>query len=356
MIETDHAQIKYAKTPEALVAIRRHTVQNRDDIRAALTALAEQIPEGLINGPAFCIFWFVTSVKDGFDVQVGFPVSDDFSSDAIQTQVFPAKEALYMIHQGTLEELRQSYNRLYGFAAEYGLISDEFRREVYHDGNDPAGKKIEIQFIVHNWNELLAENLERVFGEEIRQAVLAGLDPLDTRAKPDQRFEWVKEAIENLESQANEFQIYDVLSGCAHVFPAAQIDKLRQIYQKTHSETGDSLAAVDAVLDFMGEDPGWVERPERQDYTIYAKKNPRDPEAYAKAETSMEKRQAYCFCPLLRNAMDQGMPQRFCYCGAGWYRQQWDGATGKPVRIEIVKSVLQGDEVCQFAVHLDKEI
>jgi predicted hydrocarbon binding protein len=46
----------------------------------------------------------------------------------------------------------------------------------------------------------------------------------------------------------------------------------------------------------------------------------------------------------------------FCFCGAGWFRQQWEGAIGKPVRIEVVKSVLKGDDVCQFAIHLPEDL
>jgi len=50
------------------------------------------------------------------------------------------------------------------------------------------------------------------------------------------------------------------------------------------------------------------------------------------------------------------MPVHYCYCGAGWYRQQWEGVFDKPVSIEIVKSVLRGDEICRFAIHIPKDL
>jgi len=50
------------------------------------------------------------------------------------------------------------------------------------------------------------------------------------------------------------------------------------------------------------------------------------------------------------------MPPTFCYCGAGWYRQQWEGAVGKPVQIEIVDSLLKGDDRCTFAIRLPDEL
>ena len=116
------------------------------------------------------------------------------------------------------------------------------------------------------------------------------------------------------------------------------------------------LRAVDAVIDFMGEDPGWGERPLREGHVIYSSKAPRDPKGYASAQDEAGKRKAYCFCPLVRNHLDGGMPVTFCHCGAGWYRQQWEGAIGKPVRIKVVKSVLEGDDVCQLAIHLPVDL
>ena len=106
----------------------------------------------------------------------------------------------------------------------------------------------------------------------------------------------------------------------------------------------------------MANDPGWGEKPRREGHIIYSSKNPRDPGGYEKAENLPEKRKAYCYCPLVRDSLDKGMPPFFCYCGSGWYRQQWEGAIGRPVRIKIVASVLTGDEVCTFAIYLPDDL
>jgi len=116
------------------------------------------------------------------------------------------------------------------------------------------------------------------------------------------------------------------------------------------------LAAVDAVREFMGRDPGWGERPRREGNVIFSSKNPRDPGGYEKASNEGARRKAYCYCPLVRGHLDAGMPVAFCYCGAGWYRQQWEGAIGKPVTIEIVKSILKGDDRCEFAIRLPDDM
>ena len=59
---------------------------------------------------------------------------------------------------------------------------------------------------------------------------------------------------------------------------------------------------------------------------------------------------------MVRNQLDKGMPVQCCYCRAGWYRQQFEGIFEKPIRIEIVKSVLRGDDVCRFAIHIPNNL
>jgi hypothetical protein len=213
-----------------------------------------------------------------------------------------------------------------------------------------------VQLVVHDWNALLAYNLERVVGAAGRETVMQGSDAIDVETDLDERFRWVKQALERLDGLADEHQKYDVLSSCAHVFPAEQVAKLRAVYAEAYERTGDGLQAVDAVLTFMDDDPGWQEGSRREGRTIYAAKNPRDPQAYEEAQTEAERKSAYCFCPIVREHLDQGMPISFCYCGAGWYRRQWEGAIGKPVAIEVVQSILKGDDVCQFAIRLPDDL
>jgi hypothetical protein len=185
---------------------------------------------------------------------------------------------------------------------------------------------------------------------------MQGHERLEIESGLEVRFEWVKGMLTRLDGLVDESQKWDILSGCAHVFPQGQINKLAAVFSETKSQTGDPLQAVDAVIAFMDSDPGWAEGGFRDGYTIFATKKPRDPKAYAEAQTDIERRQAYCYCPLVRSKMDQGMPVDFCNCGSGWFRQQWEGATSRPVTMEIIKSVLRGEEKCEFAIHLPEDL
>ena len=349
--------IQHKHLEASLVATAKFVVQRRTDIGPILAQLAQELPEDAITGAPFAIFQFVTSVTDGYDAEIGFPVNREVTTLSLRTRHFPAMEVLALVHQDVPEKLRETYGKLYAYAAEHAIISDEFGREVYADAANPGGPGTEAQFIIHDWNGKLAEGLERVLGEETRDVVMQGSETLSIASRTDDRFLWVKAMLEQLDGLADEHQKYDILSGCAHVFPPGQVAKLKAVFDEAYAQTNDGLQAVDAVLDFMAADPGWSEtRPTREGYTIYAVKGPRDPQAYAEAQTDLERRRAYCFCPLLRDHLDQGMPLSFCYCGSGWYRQQFEGAIGKPVTIEIIKSVLRGDDVCKFALHLPEDL
>jgi len=348
--------IEHRHYGDTLIATKRLAIQARAELPVVLQQLAQEAPGDAIAGPAFAILHFITSVKDGSDVEVGFTVSRRVETAQLHTQLLPPLEVLTLRHTGSLDTLRESYGKLYGNAYAHGVISDEFCRELYLDLRDAAHCEIELQFVVHNWNALLAQNLERVLGAAGREAVMQGSNAIGVETTVDDRFQWVKQALERLDGLADEGQKYDLLSSCAHVFPAEQVGKLKAVYDDARQRTGDGLQAVDAVIAFMDADPGWQKGSRRKGRIVYAAKSPRDPQAYEKAQNEAEKKQAYCFCPIVRSHLGQGMPASFCYCGAGWYRRQWEGAIGRPVTIEVVQSILRGDDMCQFAIRLPDDL
>lgn len=338
-----------------LVAFLRFNLKARPEIQGAIEEIACALPQENIGGDPYCIMQYFSSYPEGFEAEVGFPVRQAFETKRIQCKTWPALEVLSLIHEGPPEELPETRKKLHQFAREKGLISDEFTREVYLNWQDPQGA-IEAQFVLHHWNALLAENLGRVLGQEAQEEILQGVEEIGIETSLAERFQWVKGAMERLEAAADERERYDIVSRCAHVYPPGQLDKLRAVYDAACARGARGLAAVDAVLAFMGSDPGWGERGQyREENIIFHTKNPADPQAYESARSAAERRAAYCFCPIIRTNLGKGMPDTYCYCGSGWYRQQWESATGKPVTVEVLKSVLRGDEVCQFAVHLAED-
>jgi hypothetical protein len=125
--------------------------------------------------------------------------------------------------------------------------------------------------------------------------------------------------------------------------------ELRKIYQET--------GGVDAVFEAMARDREKHSRPYREGDVVVEVKAPRDAEAFAAAQTLEERRVAYCHCPLARaGAASSPAPEPYCCCGGGWYKGIWEFIVERPVRVEVLRSVMRGDNDCAFAVHLPRGV
>ncbi|MFW9917904.1 MAG: GyrI-like domain-containing protein [Candidatus Thorarchaeota archaeon] len=351
--------IEHKKLKETLIASIRCTVKDRKELQEVYQKLAQSVGKENIAGPAFAVFYLSTGVYgvEGFDVEAGFPVTQSIQEAEITSKLLPEMEVLSIVHKGPVENIRENSGKLFGYTNAHGLVSDEFFREIYLDSNDPVGNEIEVQFCVHDWNTLLATNVERVLGAEAKQRALQGSNALTPESTLEERNQWVRGAIEQLESVADEHQRYDILSSCAHIFPDVLLEKVKAVYEEAREQTGDPMKAIDAVIAFMDEHPAWPDTPERKGHIIYTTKSPARREAYEQATTDAEKRKAHCYCPIIRNHLETNFPVTFCYCGAGWYRQQWEGAIGKAVpKIELLQCAANNDDGCQFAIHLPEDL
>jgi effector-binding domain-containing protein len=337
--------------PETVVYVRR-AIKGRGEIRPIMTEVAARIPQGKITGTPYCIYNYITDVEGAYDVEIGFPVGEEIKIDGLSCRRQPELEVLSLNHDGPVEKLREAYRGLHAYAADHSIISEEFGREVYPTWDRPDDAAVEIQFVRHRWENLLRKNAERVLGSKGAREILEGEDRLSSATTAEERFRWVKGVLEKLEATTTDDQRHEILTGCTHVFPDRHIQRLRAVFLEAMSREQDRDRAIDAVLAYRASHAPWNHADPREGSRIICTKSPRDPEAHAKATTAEEKRRAYCFCPIIRDRLDQGMPASFCYCGAGWERRQWAGALGEPVRVRVLHSVLRGDDVCSFAVEL----
>jgi len=349
--------IEHKTFGDTLIASVRVNVQSRDEIFAIVDQLAQAIPSQYVAGPPFCIFQFISSFESGFDAEIGLPLTQAIQGDGFQTRLLPGLETLSLLHQGPVANLRESSGKLFGYTAEHAHISDEFYREVYLDLSDPENSRIEVQFVIHNWNRLLSENVARVLGDQAQHTVMQDSQALGLNSTVDERHAWVQAAMERLDGIASDDERFEIVSRCAHVFPKKPVEQAGETYRQARAEVDDPLLAIDAAIEFMVQDRAWGIRPVRKGSTIYATKNPSDRQGYDQATTNAERRRAYCFCPLIRDHLEDGtLSDTFCYCSSGWERQQWEGITGRPVRVEVVKSLVRGDDCCQFAIRLPADL
>ncbi len=299
-----------------------------------------------IDGPRMAVYDYGV-YTDGVGIEACFPVTEPVETDVIKSRILERAEVLSITHFGPRDTINESYRKLFGYLSDNAILGTSFAREIFLEYNPETPEKnvTEIQAVLHRWGDRLAQSVDRVLGTSAREEIMKTSNVLFTlESTRQERAQWVRAAVEKLDELANTHQKYDILSKCAHDFSEKRISNMRAIYEKNKD--------IDEVLEEMAKDPAWYENPTRKGNIIFVTKVPYDRNGYEKAETDLEKKKRYCHCSLVREYLDKGISPTFCYCGAGWYRQQWEGILGKPVTIEILKSLLKGDSECQFAIHL----
>jgi hypothetical protein len=95
----------------------------------------------------------------------------------------------------------------------------------------------------------------------------------------------------------------------------------------------------------------------RQGNIIYVTKIPYMAKKYFREKDPKLKRYYYCHCPWVREAIksDIKISSNFCYCSAGYEKRPWDIIFNQPVKADVLETVLKGDLVCKFAIHIPEK-
>jgi effector-binding domain-containing protein len=321
-------------------------VSNLPDVFAKLDSIAGENSFGL---PIVVHHWGVNDEK-GHDMDVCLPLKKEIQRNGIVAATLPVKDAMTLIHRGPYSEIGNAYTKVSRHTNERGHPIAESTREVFlhFDANHPEDTVVEIQVILHDWTHRFSTKLENVLSSEAKEEILAPMRSLDIDSPSEARHKALCESLSILEHKTTDEQQYEILSHCAHVFPVELIPPMRDLFRSTGN--------VDAVIEAMVSKGGYYPKLLRREGSIiYSEKGPANPTAYKEAKTDAERRRAYCFCPLIRDCIDD-TPEIFCNCSAGWPKQLWEGVLERPLKIEVVQSLTKGDNTCEFAIHLPAEI
>lgn len=338
-------QISHKKIAQTFVAYINFQGQIKD-IPMKLEELCN-ICGGDKSNPAIAVIDMGVYSKEGIDIDVCIPIKVSNKINNINTKFLEEIEVLSIKHYGSHENMKESLQKLANYFHKHGICATTKNRLIFHKINldNPEENQIEIQEILHKWDERLEQNLKRVLGEKKKNEVMKEREDLFTlESDLEDRVQWIEKVLNRLDKITGNYEKYEVLSPCAHEFPKKRINYLKDIYENTKD--------LNEVIKEMHKDYEWYEDPILKDKVIYVTKIPYNQKGYKEGKTLEEQRKSYCHCPLVRNHLDLGISPTFCNCSTGWYRQLWEGIIGKPVRIDILKTLIKGDLNCQFAIHL----
>ena len=219
------------------------------------------------------------------------------------------------------------------------------------------------------WLAKFSSWLDEIAGEETRKKVMRGSETLSSQSSRQEVIDWSRRAMERLDSLVDGKRRRAVMAGCSCQYPKADLQEMRKTYQATgdvdlvhqmlqeqfESFLKGSLQLSDELTEeIVGR--GWGAAGVKRDNTIIATKIPKSGYLveYMKETDPAKKRQYYCHCPRVRDALktSESISVTYCYCGAGFYKGIWEEILQATVAVEVLESVLKGAEVCTIAIHL----
>lgn len=338
------------KSLEQITVVSNRAIRHTDEeIRSAAEELYNSVPAAKRAGPPLAVYHWETIVPEGQDVEVCVPVKGEIAMEGHGIRTLRHGQGFHILAGDDPTEYGDHYRRILALMVENG-IHPRSQREIFYSMEEGAAKDAGTGLIVvmHPWIELLEKGLSDTFGDAAKERIMQGGSSITPHSNLKERAEWIKGVIGRIEDESEGTgNVYRALSVCADFFPQERIDAYRSVYLERES--------VDDVIEFMKKEQYWYRPPYREGNTVYVTKNPRNRKAFEEAPTKDERRTHYCHCTMIRNAMDQGISPTFCYCGAGWFRQQWEGFLKRPVEIRVASTVLNGDDTCTFAIRLPEE-
>jgi len=177
-----------------------------------------------------------------------------------------------------------------------------------------------------SWPQKLTCSLLEFAGEEIQQAVMQGGEGMRSTDTPKRKAEWVRERMARLDALVTDLETrWRILQACSCDFQKRK-DAARRLYLQA--------GEVDGFLELLANEHwifgGVLER--EADGRLYA------------VYTS-------CACGWVKGAKSP-ISGTFCLCGAGYLNGLFSAAVGKPIRVELQESIIQGVERCRFYVPL----
>ena len=257
------------------------------------------------------------------------------------------------LHVGSNETLRDTVGKLYRRMYAAGLSAELELVEVYQhrDLERPGDSRIQVMASFLAWPEVYLAQLTRVLGDEKAHTIWQGGERITPYTLVDERCAWVAASIDRLKACTTVDQQFDILSRVALIRPQEDVDQYREIYAREKD--------LNAVLRVQHEKlsksrfGSFADPPTFDGKILHLSKPPYNREAYQAARTPTERRKAYCFCSLVREASDPTIDPIFCYRAAGWARQLWEPVLGiEFTRCRITHSILKGDDFCAWDYQL----
>lgn len=133
---------------------------------------------------------------------------------------------------------------------------------------------------------------------------------------------WIESLMANMDAEVDEETRVKILENCGRsCIPTSFLKKARSCQEKSED--------LDDFLERLGKIWNHLKREGGDIYVKYDK----------------------CYCPLVKTFPGE-LSYSWCNCSRGWLLELFESALGRPVGVELEKSIRQGDDICRFKIRL----
>lgn len=226
----------------------------------------------------------------------------------------------------------------------------------------------------------LYHKVDARFGTEIRDEVFSGIGVAPYGTPSPDKPAYLHPVIERLKARVGDDACKEFLSSCLRDLPDENfLSEREKFHQSSHVDTylhqkkkafmnrleasmreGRLFFAQEVtqkVLDFVHEDPE-MGGGRREGNIIYETKIPYMAKQYLAETDPTLRRYYYCHCPWVRDAIKNGdvkLDEIFCQCSGGFHKKSWEVIFEQPLQVEVLESILKGDNRCRFAIFLPED-
>ncbi len=242
-------------------------------------------------------------------------------------------------------------------------------------------KELIITFLeILDGSEMIAnfsKRLEEEYGKSIRDEVFRNIELPPFGIRPQQKAGITKELVKRFLAKID-------YSTCRKFFEPGLRDKYPQSYEKprelfrelndideflrrSHQNLVNTLTnhqkentlfftqeVDDEVIAYVKRDQT-IETGVRNGERVIISKIPYSTKKYIHETDERKKRFLHCHNPWIRHALlneDRPTDPVLCGCSAGYFKNFWEAMLNQPVKVEVLKSLINGDQTCEFVLHL----
>lgn len=211
------------------------------------------------------------------------------------------------------------------------------------------------------WLNKLKIGLKKIGKEDLFEKLIDG--------KTDETMiSWSKKLMQKLSEELSQEQVENVMCECACRRPKTDLKELREEYARTgdiktihhkmqkifEKSIKEYKQLSDEQIDMINElSMGMVGKLE--DNIVTVSKIPKEFHKYFACDDKKMKKYYYCHCPRIREVLlseEEPVDTNYCYCGAGFYKDIWEFILQKPVKVELLETIMKGDDVCKIEIRL----